>query len=88
MITSKRSNQKIQNNNINKRIYIENIISIIKNNERVITSFQFIYILFINYDINLKISLRFINLKRKDHNLKSYLGFFYLTYLKQNKKIL
>ena len=40
LITSKRSNQKIKNNNINrrilkKRIYIENAISIIKKNERV-----------------------------------------------------
>ena len=42
LITSKRSNQKIQNNNINKRIlkkriYIENAISIIKKNEHVMT---------------------------------------------------
>ncbi len=101
MITSKRSNQKIQNNNINKkilkkRIYIENAISIIKKNERVMTSIQFRYILFIKYDLNLKTSLRFINfllkklinLKRKDHNIKSYLGFVYLTCLKHNIKIL
>jgi hypothetical protein len=74
LITSKRSNQKIQNNNINirilkKRIYIENAISIIKKNERVMTplghlivkmtSIQFRYILFIKYDLNLKTSLRF-----------------------------
>ena len=64
LITSKRSNQKIQNNNINrrilkKRIYIENAISIIKKDERVMTSIQFRYILFIKYDLNLKTSLRF-----------------------------
>ena len=93
LITSKRSNQKIQNNNINKRIlkkriYIENAISIIKKDERVMTSIQFRYILFIKYDLNLKTSLRFINLKRKDHNIKSYLGFVYLTCLKHNIKIL
>ena len=56
-----------KNNNINKRIlkkriYIENAISIIKKNERVMT--------------------------RKDHNIKSYLGFVYLTCLKHNIKIL
>jgi hypothetical protein len=74
LITSKRSNQKIQNNNINiiilkKRIYIENAISIIKKNERIMTPLghlivkmtriQFRYILFIKYDLNLKTSLRF-----------------------------
>ena len=57
-----------KNNNINKRIlkksiYIEKAISIIKKNERVLTSIQFRYILFIKYDLNLKTSLRFINLK-------------------------
>ncbi len=61
LITSKRSNQKIQNNNINKRIlkkriYIENAISIIKKNEMIITRIQFRYILFIKYDLNLKTS--------------------------------
>ena len=54
-------------NNINrrilkKRIYIENAISIIKKDERVMT--------------------------RKDHNIKSYLGFVYLTCLNNNIKIL
>jgi hypothetical protein len=67
LITSKRSNQKIQNNIINtkilkKRIYIENAISIIKKNERIMT--------------------------RKDHNINSYLGFVYITCLKNNIKIL
>jgi hypothetical protein len=64
---------------LKKRIYIENAISIIKKNERVMTSIQVGYILFIKYDLNLKTSLRFINLKRKDHNIKSYLGYYYLT---------
>jgi len=67
LITSKRSNQKIQNNIVNtkilkKRIYVENAISIIKKNERIMT--------------------------RKDHNIKSYLGFVYITCLKNNIKIL
>ena len=41
---------------LKKRIYIENAISIIKKNERVMTSIQFRYILFIKYDLNLKTS--------------------------------
>jgi hypothetical protein len=32
-------------------------------------------------------SIQFIKLKRKDHNIKSYLGFVYLTCLKHNIKI-
>jgi len=66
LLTSKRKNQKEQNNKndcllLKKRIYSENSISNMKKNERVMT--------------------------RKDHTISSYMGFVYLSCIKNNIKI-
>ena len=67
LLTCKRKNQQIQNTENEKkelkdRLYVENSISNIKKNNRVMT--------------------------RSDHNIKTYMGFVFLTCLKINIKIL